>query len=208
MKAIVGNVVPEVESPLTRLIANNRAFVDGLLQKWVQVQVNSRKLGWSSETGAIRFGPRLKPRSSIPKRGGSPNAPPRPEAIPGSDWEFKPDVDLDWRNAPGDEYQNLRNALDEAFNRTGVPKDAFSPTKWGRDKYGKSFPTEYRTEKGEPYSGAEVNIDDPQLVPVGNGPADQHVGYQTPGKRNQEGNDRGHIILPEVPVSRGQIGEQ
>ncbi|WP_376793862.1 polymorphic toxin type 47 domain-containing protein [Thermogemmatispora sp.] len=36
----------------------------------------------------------------------------------------------------------------------------------------------------------------------GHGPADPHVGYQTPGKRSAGGALRGHIPLDEVPVNR------
>ena len=46
---------------------------------------------------------------------------------------------------------------DIAFSKTGVPKEQFTVTKWGVDKYGKSFPTEYRVLEGK-NRGAEVNI--------------------------------------------------
>lgn len=51
--------------------------------------------------------------------------------------------DLDWRST-GKTY---RDALDEAFRRTGVPKDEFQITKWPKSIDGKSFPVEWpRTE--------------------------------------------------------------
>jgi len=50
-------------------------------------------------------------------------------------------------------------------------------------------------------------MDDPRLVPSGDGPADPHVGYQTPGKRGTGGAVRGHILLESLPVSRARIGD-
>ncbi|WP_435875096.1 polymorphic toxin type 47 domain-containing protein [Pseudomonas fluorescens] len=50
-------------------------------------------------------------------------------------------------------------------------------------------------------------VDDPRLVPSTDGPADPHVGYQTPGKRGTGGAVRGHILLESVPVSRARIGD-
>lgn len=100
----------------------------------------------------------------------------------------------------------MQNGLDEAFRRTGIPKDEYSITKWGKDKYGKSFPTEWRVENG-PKKGAEVNIDDPTVVFSKKGPQSPHIGYQTPGKRSGGGAVRGHILLELLPVSRSKIGE-
>jgi Bacterial toxin 47 len=121
-------------------------------------------------------------------------------------WKFNSSVDLDWRGTAGDEYQNMRKALDEAFKRSMAPKGEFKITKEARDKYGKTFPVEWRVESGA-NKGAEVNIDDPILIPVGQGPKDPHMGYQTAGKRGTGGAVRGHIILDKVPVSRGRIGQ-
>jgi RHS repeat-associated protein len=101
-------------------------------------------------------------------------------------WKFNPATDLDWRGS----NRTLREAIDEAFNRTGVPRDQFTVTKWGKDAYGKSHPVEWRAR-----GGGEVNIDWPHSR---NGPAEPHVGYQTPGK----GNRVGHIILDGVPYNR------
>jgi intein/homing endonuclease len=101
-------------------------------------------------------------------------------------WRFDPGKDLDWRGSG----KTLREAIDEAFRRTGVPKNQFEVTRWGKDAYGKSHPVEWRAK-----GGAEVNIDWPHSR---NGPAEPHVGYQTPGK----GNVTGHIILDDVPYNR------
>jgi hypothetical protein len=62
-----------------------------------------------------------------------------------------------------------------------------------------------RVQSG-PNKVAEVNIDDPILVPSKEGPKSPHIGYQTPGKRAGGGAKRGHILLKLVPVSRSRIG--
>jgi RHS repeat-associated protein len=128
-----------------------------------------------------------------------------PEPVPGGSWKFNPDVDLDWRDSTGTAYQQMHKGLDEAFIRTGIPKKEFSTTKWGKDQYGKSFPTEWRVLAGK-NKGAEVNIDNPHLVISTDGPVDPHIGYQTPGKRGGGGAIRGHILLGLLPVSRSRIG--
>lgn len=112
---------------------------------------------------------------------------------PGNPWNFNPKVDQDLRST-GKSY---KDALDEAFRKTGVSRDEFEPTKWGRDKYGKSFPSEYRVRSGA-NRGAEVNVD---IGHTGKGPEVPHVGYQTPGKRGG-GALRGHILVDDVPFNR------
>ena len=107
-------------------------------------------------------------------------------------WKFRPDRDVDWRGSG----RNVRDALREAFRRTKVPEDEFTVTKWGKDKYGKSCPVEYRVISG-PNRGAEVNVDLPH---VHNGPMFPHVGYQTPGKGDNR--IRGHILIDSVPFNR------
>jgi RHS repeat-associated protein len=129
-----------------------------------------------------------------------------PQPVPGGTWKFNSEVDLDWRDTPGTSYQQMHKGVDEAFTRTGVSKNEFTVTKWGKDQYGKSYPTEWRVLEGR-NKGAEVNMDDPRLVPSGDGPADPHVGYQTPGKRGTGGAVRGHILLESLPVSRARIGD-
>ncbi|KAA0951251.1 type IV secretion protein Rhs, partial [Pseudomonas sp. ANT_H14] len=127
-----------------------------------------------------------------------------PQAAGGT-WKFNSDVDLDWRTVKGSSYQQMRKALDEAFHRTGISKDDYTVTKWGKDQYGKSWPAEWRVLRG-PNKGAEVNIDDPALIPTTKGPASPHAGYQTVGKRGYGGAKRGHILLELLPVSRSKIG--
>jgi hypothetical protein len=105
-------------------------------------------------------------------------------------YKFKEGVDLDFRGT-GKTY---RDALNEAFIRTGVPRTEFTVTKWGRDANGKSFPVEWRAK-----NGAEVNID---IGHTKNGPDVPHIGYQTGGKRGGGGAIRGHILVDDVPVNR------
>ncbi|NUE67746.1 hypothetical protein GYX26_11075 [Snodgrassella sp. ESL0253] len=103
---------------------------------------------------------------------------------------WKPGIDADLRGT-GKTYQD---ALNQAFNKLGIDKSEFSVTKWGSDKNGKSFPTEYRVTQGK-NKGAEVNID------IGHdnyGPGVPHIGFQTPGKNNITG----HILVDEVPINR------
>lgn len=66
----------------------------------------------------------------------------------------------------------------------------------GKDKNGKSFPVEWRTD-----SGAEVNIDAAHS-PEGGAPTVPHVGWQTGGKRSSGGAIRGHIFVDEVLYNR------
>ena len=128
-----------------------------------------------------------------------------PQLHTGNTWKFNSDVDLDWRKQNRNSYGQMHMGLDEAFRRTGISRDEYSVSKWGKDQYGKSFPTEWRVQSG-PNRGAEVNIDDPILVPSKEGPKSPHIGYQTPGKRAGGGAKRGHILLELVPVSRSRIG--
>jgi hypothetical protein len=87
--------------------------------------------------------------------------------------------------------------LDNAFTSSGVSRTEFTVTKWGKDKWGKSHPVEWRSK-----CGAEVNVDWPHEV---NGPDAPHVGWQTGGKRNSGGAKRGHILIDEVPFNRPTI---
>uniref|UniRef100_UPI001F4FF3C4 polymorphic toxin type 47 domain-containing protein n=1 Tax=Pseudomonas rhizoryzae TaxID=2571129 RepID=UPI001F4FF3C4 len=120
-------------------------------------------------------------------------------------WTFNSDVDLDRRNTKGTPYTQFNSAKNEAFILTGVSKEEFTVTKWAKDQYGKSHPVEWRVLSGR-NKGAEVNIDDPTLVPSANGPKSPHVGYQTPGKRGEGGARRGHILILSAPISRSRIG--
>ncbi|TDK57718.1 hypothetical protein E1508_01715 [Pseudomonas moraviensis] len=100
----------------------------------------------------------------------------------------------------------MHKGVYEAYTRTGVSKNEFTVIKWGKDQYGKSYPTEWRVLEGR-NKGAEVNMDDPRLVPSGDDQTDPHVGYQTLGKRGTGGAVRGHILLEFLPVSRARIGD-
>ncbi|MET0403753.1 MAG: polymorphic toxin type 47 domain-containing protein [Cystobacter sp.] len=104
-------------------------------------------------------------------------------------WKSGPN-DLDWRGTG----RGQGEALEEAFKRTGVSREEFVVTKWGRDKLGKSSPVEWRSS-----NGAEVNVD---LGHLKNGPSGPHVGFQTPGKRGSGGAMRGHILLDDVSFNR------
>ncbi|GAE91031.1 hypothetical protein JCM21531_4704 [Acetivibrio straminisolvens JCM 21531] len=84
--------------------------------------------------------------------------------------------------------------MEEAFKRTGVPKEKFEVTEWAKDVNGKSFPVEWRAK-----NGAEVNID---IGHTTHGPDVPHIGYQTGGKRNSGGAIRGHILVDDVPINR------
>ncbi len=122
----------------------------------------------------------------LPFRGSVKFKPKKANCPPNAPWKFNPDRDLDWRG----KGKSHNDAIDEAFRRTGVPREDFEVTKWGKDAHGKSHPVEWRAK-----GGAEVNVDWPHAK---NGPALPHVGYQTPGK----GNAAGHIILDSVPYNR------
>ncbi|MFN5540439.1 MAG: polymorphic toxin type 47 domain-containing protein [Candidatus Melainabacteria bacterium] len=111
---------------------------------------------------------------------------------PSGGYKFKPKEDLDWRGTG----KGVQNALDEAFKRTGIPKEEFTVTEWARDANGKSFPVEWTGP-----NGAQVNIDLPHLQ-NSNAPQYSHVGWQTPGKRGNNGATRGHIFIDEVPFNR------
>ncbi|MGY8528295.1 polymorphic toxin type 47 domain-containing protein, partial [Paracidovorax citrulli] len=118
------------------------------------------------------------------------------KGLSGGNWKFNPVKDVDMRGGA-----SYRSALDEAFRRTGVPKEQFTVTKWGKTIDGKSIPVEY-TGPG----GANVNMDIPSLDNVksngglGEGPHQPHIGYQTPGKGSSR--TRGHIFVDNVPATR------
>jgi uncharacterized protein RhaS with RHS repeats len=115
--------------------------------------------------------------------------------LTGNNWKFNSQKDIDSRGT-GKTY---RDALDEAFKRTGIPRDQFEVTKWGKDQYGKSIPVEWQGP-----GGANVNMDIPSWNNVkpngslGEGPHAPHIGYQTPGKPRT----RGHIFVDLIPATR------
>jgi len=97
------------------------------------------------------------------------------------------DIDLDWRGT-GKTY---KDALAEAFKRTGVDRGAFKPTRWEKGLNGKSLPVEYQAP-----GGAEVSIDWAHDNPDALGAP--HVGWQTTGKPKETG----HIFIDDVPSGR------
>ncbi|MCL7423477.1 MAG: polymorphic toxin type 47 domain-containing protein, partial [Methylobacter sp.] len=117
------------------------------------------------------------------------------EGLTGNNWEFNPQKDVDLRGTT----KTYRDALDEAFKRTGIPKEEFEVSRWAKDQYGKSIPVEWQGP-----GGANVNMDIPAWNNVkpngalGEGPHAPHIGYQTPGKPRT----RGHIFIDDVPATR------
>jgi RHS repeat-associated protein len=107
-----------------------------------------------------------------------------------SSYKFNNEKDYDFRGT-GKTYED---ALELAFKLTGEPKGNFKVTKWGKDKYGKSFPVEWRSD-----SGAEVSVDLGHDDPA---PSSPHIGYQSGGKRTTGGAVRGHIFVDDVPYNR------
>ena len=107
------------------------------------------------------------------------------------EYEFKDGIDIDLRGKG-----TCKDAVDLAFEKTGVPREEFEVTKWGKDKEGKSFPVEWRAN-----NGAEVNIDTGHSL-NSQAPTSPHVGWQTGGKRGTGGAVRGHIFIDDVPYNR------
>ena len=98
------------------------------------------------------------------------------------------DSDLDWR----DSGKTFEEALQEAFRRTGVPRDRFIAEKWAKDLNGKSGVVEW---KG--IGGAEVSIDPPHET---DGPDVFHIGFKSADKGKKR--TKGHIFLDCVPFFR------
>ncbi|MFO0023043.1 MAG: polymorphic toxin type 47 domain-containing protein [Deltaproteobacteria bacterium] len=98
--------------------------------------------------------------------------------------------DVDFRGTG----RSIHDAIDEAFRRTGLARDQFTVTRWGRTSQGKSFPVEWSGP-----GGAQVNLDFPHLQ---EGPDVPHVGWQRPGSRSSGEGARGHIYVDEVPSGR------
>ena len=103
---------------------------------------------------------------------------------------------FDREKIPENSMLAFDKALEKAFDKTRTPKKDFTVTKWGKDKYGKSHPVEWRAS-----NGAEVSVDIGHSVQSG-APTADHVGWQTGGKRSSGGGVRGHIFVDEVPYNR------
>ncbi|WP_294281700.1 polymorphic toxin type 47 domain-containing protein [uncultured Chryseobacterium sp.] len=119
------------------------------------------------------------------------------KGLTGNNWEFNSIKDVDMRGGA-----THLEALEEAFKRTGVPKELFKVTKWGKDINGKSVPVEYVGP-----GGANVNMDIPawnnlkkSTGKLGEGPHQPHIGYQTSGRGVNR--VRGHIFRDNVPATR------
>jgi len=98
------------------------------------------------------------------------------------------DVDLDWR----DSGRTFEEALEEAFKRTGVPKEKFYANDWAKDINGKSDVVEWIGP-----GGAEVSVDAPHKY---EGPDVFHIGFKTSEKGKKR--VKGHIFLDCVPYFR------
>lgn len=61
------------------------------------------------------------------------------EGLTGKNWEFNPLKDVDMRGGA-----THLMALEEAFKMTGIPRELFRITKWGKDINGKSIPVKYQ----------------------------------------------------------------
>ncbi|WP_373886324.1 polymorphic toxin type 47 domain-containing protein [Acinetobacter sp. YH12126] len=111
-------------------------------------------------------------------------------------YKFKEGIDIDLRG----KQVYTKDAVQLAFEKTGVPKDQFIVTKWGYDKNGKTIPVEYKTLPGSKYKGAEVSVD---VAHDGKGTLGvPHVGWQTPGKGKNS--VVGHILLDDVSANRSK----
>ncbi|AJQ94755.1 RHS repeat-associated core domain-containing protein [Gynuella sunshinyii] len=105
------------------------------------------------------------------------------------------EYDADWRGSS----KIQSDAIEEAFKQTGYTRDQFEISKWGKDRYGKTFPVEWTGP-----DGAEVNIDWPHYGVNRKGewvtgPDAPHVGWQVGRKQTKK---VGHILLDEVMVNR------
>ena len=147
--------------------------------------------GWSEKGEYTGLGYTPNKRGYLYIGGRNSNSVPNDESGYGN-YKFKEGVDTDLRGKG-----THKDALEIAFEKTGLSKEQFEITKWGKDKYGKSFPVEWRAK-----NGAEVNIDAGH-APDGNAPSIPHVGWQTGGKRGNGGGLRGHVFVDDVPYYRG-----
>lgn len=98
--------------------------------------------------------------------------------------------DLDWRGSS----KTYREALDEAFRRTGQPRSEFTVESWAPGPNGKDVPVSWKHP-----SGAKVELDFGHWA---RGPSNPHVGWRAAGKQYAGGGQRGHILLDKVPAGR------
>ncbi len=83
--------------------------------------------------------------------------------------------------------------MDEAFKRTGVPREKFRPTEWAKYLNGKSGVVEWVVD-----GIAEISVDAPHLI---NGPDVFHVGYKVYDSKKEQ-KTVGHILVDCVPYFR------
>ncbi len=99
----------------------------------------------------------------------------------------KKDIDIDFRNT-GKTY---KDALEIAFEKTGIKADDFAVTKWAKNPENyKSYPVQWN--KGT----AEISID---AAHTKNGPDVPHVGFRYGKKQDKK---VVHIFLDSVPYHR------
>ena len=63
------------------------------------------------------------------------------EELTGNNWSFSPEKDVDFRGTD----KTYRDAIDEAFKRTGIPKESFEVTQWGNDQLWKKYSSRVET---------------------------------------------------------------
>lgn len=93
----------------------------------------------------------------------------------------------------------FQKALSRAFEKTKESRESFTETKFAKTTEGKTIPVEYQYR-----GGAEVSVDFPHEK---KGPDCDHIGWQTVGKRSNNGGERGHILLDFVPAGRNDKKE-
>ncbi|HMW03433.1 MAG TPA: polymorphic toxin type 47 domain-containing protein [Leptospiraceae bacterium] len=102
-------------------------------------------------------------------------------------------TDLDWRGSG----KTFEEALEEAFRRTGIPKERFVAKKWAKDINGKSGVVEWKGPRS-----SEISVDAPHEI---DGPDVFHIGFKALDLDDQK--IKGHIFLDCVPYFRGKKKE-
>jgi RHS repeat-associated protein len=179
-----GNTVCSTDATPTesRLVVSVVAVIWGL--DWLKSIRMADEVG-EIAAGAVRAGDDLPGATRIVNESGDEIAGAADPAFR-TGWVMRPN-DLDWRGTG----RGAQDALDEAFRRTGLPREQFQVTKWGRDAHGKSFPVEW-TGPGQ----RQVNID---AGHINEGPGVPHVGWERGRRRTRA---KGHILVDEVPYNR------
>ena len=109
-------------------------------------------------------------------------------------YEIKP-LDTDYRGT-GITY---RQALEEAFAKTGHAKEEFHVTKWARDLNGKSIPVEYETLNHTQVSMDIAHYSFDKNGVWNTGPDAPHIGWVIMDKKPKV---VGHILIDHVPTGR------